>query len=317
MAGALWKTRVSTLLGIDYPIIQAGLPWVSGPELAAAVCNAGALGVIHPSAGMSSNSNLRTNLREQIKRLRSLTTRPFGVALFLNNPAAGELAKVMVDEVVPVVVTVAGSPALHTGLFKDRGVTVLHLVGSVRHAIAAESVGCDAVIAEGFEGGGLRSPIELPTFVLVPQVKSAVDIPVIASGGIADGRGYVAARALGAEGVYMGTRFTATSESLAHPRLKEAIAKAVDSDTVVIGRGGTPARVLRWHGSSGGQTGPGDLPESRLSPENIRKAFLEGDLKRGIAYCGASAGLITEVLGAAQVIEGMVREAGELAAALK
>jgi NAD(P)H-dependent flavin oxidoreductase YrpB (nitropropane dioxygenase family) len=226
---------------------------------------------------------------------------------------------VAVEEGVRVAVTLGGSPALYTGYLKENNVTVLHQVALVRHARAAEAQGVDIVIAEGFEGGGLRGRDEVPNLVLVPQIVDAVSVPVIASGGIADARGFVAALALGASGVQMGTRFVATRECIAHPKLKEAIAKAIDSGTIVAGMYHIPARVLRTQTAlklreetptREGEAVP--LWETRFGPMSVRAASLDGDLERGVAYAGASVGLVSDIVGAAQVVESVVKGAEEL-----
>lgn len=194
-------TRLTELLAIDHPILQAGAPWVSNPELVAAVSEAGALGILHPSAGMKPDGDMVDNLRENIRRVRRLTSSPFGVAFYLASPVVSELIDVALEEGVRIAVTYSGSPALYTGVLKNSGVTVLHQVSTVRHARGAESQGVDVIVAEGFEGGGMRGPDETPNLVLIPQIADAVSVPIIASGGITDARGYVAALALGAQGV--------------------------------------------------------------------------------------------------------------------
>lgn len=318
------RTRLCELLEIDHPIIQAGVSWISNPELAAAVSNAGALGAVAPTAGMAVDGDIRVNLREVIRRTKNLTERPFGVVVYLATPEVKDMIDIVIEEGVHVVVTSGGSPALYTGHLKDNGVKVLHLVGSVHHARAAEAQGVDAVVAEGLEGGGLRGRDEIPTFVLVPQVVSAVDIPVIASGGIADARGLVAALALGAAGVYVGTRFIVTPECIAHIRYKEAILKAIDTTTVVAGRYYLPTRVLKTmtvsklEKNQRPMDGPGAAAwEASYGVAQSRAALLEGDLDSAVAYCGASAGLITEVMGAAEVVHQMTQGADALLAKLK
>ncbi|TET40182.1 MAG: enoyl-[acyl-carrier-protein] reductase FabK, partial [Dehalococcoidia bacterium] len=239
------RTRICDLLGIQYPIIQGGMTWIANAELAAAVSNAGALGLVSPNAGMKLEGNVVEHLKGQIRKAKSLTDKPFGVNLAVRIPEMKELIDVIIEEGIKVVTTSAGDPALYTPFLKERGGKVLHVVSSVSHAKGAERSGVDAVIAEGYEAGGHNGFDELPTMVLVPQVVDAVDIPVVAAGGIADARGFAAALALGAEGVQMGTRFVATHECVAHPNFKEGIVKATDTGTVITGRKLGPARVLK------------------------------------------------------------------------
>lgn len=306
------RTKVCDLLGIDYPIIQGGMVWIANAELAAAVSDAGALGLISPTAGMPRNADPVANLAEQIEKARRLTSKPFGVNLpIMNNPAIEEMIALVIAQGVKVVVTAAGNPALYTGRLKEAGIKVLHVVASVRHAQSAERRGVDGVIAEGYEAGGHNGLDELPTFVLVPQVVDAVKVPVIAAGGIADARGVVAAFALGAEGVQMGTRFVATRECIAHQNFKEAIVRATDTDTVITGRRIGPTRVLKGEvatkllemeaaGASVTEM------EAFIGSSRSRKGQLEGDLVDGQAYCGAIAGMIKEIGSAGDIIRDIV-----------
>ena len=304
--------RAPQLLTIDYPILQAGMPWVSNPELVAAVSGAGGLGILHPSAEMAPDDNMVDNLRQNIRKVRRLTSSPFGVSFYLANPQISELIEVAMEEGVRIAVTYGGSPALYTGTLKENEVTVLHQVSTVRHARGAEAQGVDVIIAEGFEGGGIRSQDEIPNLVLLPQVTDAVSIPVIASGGIMDARGYVAALTLGAQGVQMGTRFVATEECVAHSKYKEALMGAIDTGTVITGRYHRPTRVLRGEmarkmkdSAPPDETDPSTFWEAELGPAQVRAALLEGDLS-GISYCGAGVGLVSEILPAAEVVQGLV-----------
>ena len=312
------KTRLCQLLGIEYPIIQAGISWVSNPELAAAVSNAGGMGVVTPIAGMKVDGDPRENLQHVIRQARSATDRPFGVAFHLGRPDVQELLQVGVEEGIRTAITFGGSPVLFTGYLKDNKVTVLHIVASVRHARSAEARGVDVVIAEGYEGGGLKGWEEIPTLALVPQVRDAVEIPVVASGGIADARGLAAALALGADGVYIGTRFVATSECIAHPRYKAAIVSAVDSGTLVAGRYHLPTRVLKTEaaltlrGDTPGSDSANEHWEKKLGLAQARDVFLEGELEKGVAYCGASAGLVSDIIGAGEVVQRLVQGAEEI-----
>jgi enoyl-[acyl-carrier protein] reductase II len=315
-------TRVCQILAIDYPILQAGMPWVSNPELVSAISDAGGMGILHPSAGMDADEDMEDNLRENMRKVRRLTGNPFGVSFYLANPLAPQLIDAALEEGMRIAVTYGGSPALYTGILKNNDVTVLHQVSTVRHARGAEAQGVDMIIAEGYEGGGIRGPDESPNLVLVPQVVDAVSIPVIASGGIMDARGYVAALSLGAQGVQMGTRFVATHECIAHPRYKEALLGAIDTGTLIAGRYHRPTRVLR---SDMARRLKDSVPpaeadtmghwESELGPAQVRAALLEGD-PNSIAYCGAGVGLVSEISEAAEIVRGIVKGAEAIIANL-
>ena len=305
------KTRLCDLLNIEYPIIQGGMIWIANAELAAAVSNSGGLGLISANAGMSPNDDEVVRLRQQVKTARSLTSKPFGVNLPINNTQAEALVAAIIDEKVKVVVTAAGNPALYTSRFKEAGITVLHVVASVRHAQGAEKRGVDGVIAEGYEAGGHNGLDELTTFTLVPQVVDAVSVPVVAAGGIADARGVVAALALGADGVQMGTRFVATHECIAHSNFKEAIIKANDVATIITGRKLGPVRILKNEvaarllemEAAGASV---DELEAFIGAGRARTGQFDGDLVNGQGYCGAIAGMIKEVKSAAEIISNIV-----------
>jgi len=317
------KTRLCNLLEIEYPIIQGGMVWIAGAELAAAVSNAGGLGLISPNAGMSRTGDQVENLKKQIETTKSLTSKPFGVNLpILNNPQIEQLVEVAIKAGIRVAVTAAGNPALYTGRFKDAGVKVLHLVAAVRHAQSAEKRGVDAVIAEGYEAGGHNGLDELTTMTLVPQVADAVSIPVIAAGGIADARGVVAALALGADGVQMGTRFVAARESIAHQNFKDAVVNASDTDTVITGRKLGPTRILKnqlatklLEMEAAGASA--DELLSFIGSSRSRTGQFEGDLANGEAYCGAIAGMIKEIKSAAEIIQSIVVNYDKVLAGLK
>lgn len=305
------KTRLCDLLNIEYPIIQGGMIWIANAELAAAVSNSGGLGLISANAGMSPNDDEVVRLRQQVKTARSLTSKPFGVNLPINNTQAEALVAAIIDEKVKVVVTAAGNPALYTSRFKEAGITVLHVVASVRHAQGAEKRGVDGVIAEGYEAGGHNGLDELTTFTLVPQVVDAVSVPVVAAGGIADARGVVAALALGADGVQMGTRFVATHECIAHSNFKEAIIKANDVATIITGRKLGPVRILKNEVAArllemeAAGASVDDL-EAFIGAGRARTGQFDGDLVNGQGYCGAIAGMIKEVKSAAEIISNIV-----------
>ena len=315
------ETRLCQLLGIEYPIIQGGMSLLANAELAAAVSNAGGLGVISPNAGMPPEAEIVDNLSRQVTKARQLTSKPLGVNLPLTQVMINELIELAIAERVSVVVTGRGNPAIYTAYLKEAGVKVMHVVASVRHARKAEECGVDAVIAEGFESGGHGGFDEVPTFVLVPQVVDAVNIPVVAAGGIADARGFIAALALGAEGVQMGTRFFASAECIAHQKAKEAIVRASDTDTVMTCRRFEPGRVLKNEiaarvvemESSGAS--PGEI-EAFLGTSRARKAEIEGDLVNGEVFCGAIAGMIGEILSAREIVQSIIDNSAEVLARL-
>jgi enoyl-[acyl-carrier protein] reductase II len=316
-------TRLCDLLGIDYPIIQGGMVWIASAELAAAVSNAGGLGLISPNAGMSRNGDQVENLKKQIEIAKGLTSKPFGVNLpILNNPQIEALVDAVIKAEVKVVVTAAGNPALYTSRFKEAGIKVLHLVAAVRHAQSAEKRGVDAVIAEGYEAGGHNGLDELTTLTLVPQVVDAVAIPVVAAGGIADARGVVAALALGAEGVQMGTRFVATRECGAHQNFKDAIVKASDTDTAITGRKLGPTRILKNEIAAKllDMEATGASAEELLAfigSSRSRTGQFEGDLANGEAYCGSIAGMIKEIKSVAEIIRNIVDDYDAVLARLR
>jgi enoyl-[acyl-carrier protein] reductase II len=305
------KTRICNLLGIDYPIFQGGMLWIATAELAAAVSNAGALGIISPLAAMERHGDSSKNLKEQISRARDLTERPFGVNIPLDLQYSGVLIDIILREKVEIAVTAAGNPALFTELLHLEGIKVLHVVSSVRQAKIAEASNVDGVIAEGVEAGGHNGIDELPLFPLIPQVADAVSIPVIAAGGIADARGVAAAIALGADGVQLGTRFIAVEENIASLKYKNAILAAQDSDTVITCRRLIPTRSLNTEFSKDLLK----LEESGASADEIREYLgysrartgqIEGDLIKGEAYCGAAAGMINDIIPAACVVQRLV-----------
>lgn len=305
------KTRICDLLKIDYPIFQGGMLWLATAELAAAVSNAGALGIISPCAGMEKHGDHVENLRRQIAATRGLTQKPFGVNIPLDLEISGMLINLLMEEEVGIVVTAAGDPSSYTELLQTLGTKVLHVVSSVKQAQYAQSCHVNALIVEGVEAGAHLGFDETPLFSLLPQVADAVSLPLVATGGIADARGMAAAFALGAEGVQLGTRFVAVNENIAHENYKQAIIKAGDTDTVVTCRRLLPARSIK----TGYTTKLLELEAAGATAEEIRtfmgysrarKGQLEGDLENGEAYCGASAGLIKEILPAATVIEQLV-----------
>jgi len=305
------KTSLCRLLKIEHPVIQGGMLWLADACLAAAVSSSGALGVISPLAGMEKGGDPSDNLKIQIQRIKKFTQKSFGVNLPLDLPYIGKLVDVVLKQDVKIVITAAGNPADYSALFKQKRSTLLHVVSNVHQARIAEYCGADAVIAEGIEAAAHIGSDELPLFSLIPQVSDAVSIPVVAAGGIVDSRGMVAAMALGAQGVQLGTRFVTVKESLAHMNYKNAILAANDSDTLITGRKLIPTRSLKTQFTK-------QLAELEKSGANRRelmefigyrsnqKAQVFGDLDHGEAYCGASAGLIKEILPAATVVRQLI-----------
>jgi len=287
--------------------------WLATAELAAAVSNAGALGMISPFAGMERNGDPLENLRLQIARTRKLTKKPFGINIPLDLDQSGILIDTILKEKVNIVVTAAGDPHHYTEVLRKEGVKVLHVVSTAKQAQSAESCKADAVIVEGVEAAAHLGFDEIPLFSLIPQVADVVSIPVIAAGGIADARGVVAAFALGAEGVQLGTRFVAVEENIAHSKYKQAILNAEDTDTSITCRKLLPTRSLKTEFTrrlleleeSGASAG--DIREF-LGYSRARTGQIEGDLENGEAYSGASAGLIKEVLPAAEVVQRLVED---------
>lgn len=304
------KSAITELLGIQYPIFQGGMAWIAESTLAAAVSNAGGLGII---AGGSAPIDY---LREQIRRCKSLTDKPFGVNIMLMSPNAEELAQLVIDEKVPVVTTGAGNPGKFMAAWKEAGVKVIPVVPSVALAVRMERAGADAVIAEGTESGGHIG--ENTTMCLVPQVVDAVSIPVIAAGGIADGRGVAASFMLGAQGIQVGTRFLAADECQIHPTYKELVVKAKDTDSVVTGRyTGHPCRNVRTKftkklasGEKDGSLTPDEFEQLTLG--SLRKAVQDGNLEEGSFLCGAIAGMIKDVKPAKDIITEMFAQADKL-----
>jgi len=305
------KTTVCEMLGIEYPIFQGGMAWISDGNLAAAVSNGGGLGII---SAMNANSDY---LRKQIEILRSLTDKPFGVNIMLMSPHADEVAKVVVEEKVPVVTTGAGSPAKYMEEWTKAGIKVIPVIASVAMAKMAEKYGACAVIAEGQESGGHIG--ELTTMTLVPQVCDAVNIPVIAAGGIADGRGAAAAFMLGAKGIQVGTRFILSTECNVHRNYKEMILKANDISTVTTGRrfAGSTCRCIKnkftrdflKYEYSLEATAEG---VAELGVGALRLAAVEGDKDRGCFLAGQISGMITEEKPAAEIIREIFTKAEKL-----
>jgi enoyl-[acyl-carrier protein] reductase II len=303
------KTRVTEILGIEYPIIQGGMAWVAEYNLAAAVSNAGGLGLIGAASAPPEV------VREQIKKCKELTDKPFGVNIMLLNPNADDVAKIVVEEGVKVVTTGAGNPSKYMEMWKAAGVKVIPVVASVAMAKMMEKAGADAVVAEGMESGGHIG--STTTFALVPQVADAVNIPVIAAGGIADGRGFAAAFMLGAEAVQMGTVFVASKESQVHANYKEKIIKAKDIDSTVTGTTtGHPVRCIRNKMTKEyiklEKEGADFMELEKLTLGSLRKAVVEGDVVNGTLMAGQIAGLVKEEASCADIINNIISQAKSL-----
>ena len=303
------KTEVTELLGIEYPIIQGGMAWVAEYHLAAGVSNAGGLGLIGAASAPAEW------VREQIREAKKLTDKPFGVNIMLMSPYADEVAKVVAEEGVKVVTTGAGNPEKYMKMWKEAGVKVIPVVASVALAIRMERCGADALVAEGTEAGGHIG--ENTTMVLVPQIVDAVNIPVIAAGGIADGRGIAAAFMLGARAVQMGTHFVATKESMVHENYKNAILKAKDIDSRVTGRTtGHPVRALRNQMTKQyldmEKAGAGFEELEQLTLGGLRKAVVDGDVVNGSVMAGQSAAMVKEILSCEELIQKLVKETDAL-----
>lgn len=299
------RTEITELLGIQYPIIQGGMAWVAEYHLAAAVSEAGGLGIIGAAAAPAEW------VRNQIREVKRRTEKPFGVNIMLMSPYADEVARIVVEEDVKVVTTGAGSPEKYMKLWKEAGIRVIPVVASVALAKRMERCGADALVAEGTEAGGHIG--ENTTMVLVPQIVDAVKIPVIAAGGIADGRGAAAAFMLGAKGIQVGTRFVVTEESQVHENYKEAILKAKDIDSKVTGRStGHPVRGLRNQMTKEylkREAEGASLEELELlAAGGLRRAVVEGDVTTGSVMAGQSAAMIREQLSCREVVERLVQE---------
>jgi enoyl-[acyl-carrier protein] reductase II len=299
------KTRLTEVLGCEHPIIQGGMAWTATAELAAAVSNAGGFGII--GAGQMPTDLLR----EQIRMAKALTDRPFGVNLMLLTPHIDEIVEMVLEEGVHAVTTGAGNPGKYMTGLKDRGIKVLPIAPSVALAKRLESIGADAFIGEGMEAGGHIG--ELTTMSLIPQLVDAVSIPVVAAGGIADGRQMAAAFALGAEGVQVGTRFMCAEECTIHPAVKNKVLKAKDRDTVVTGYStGHPVRVLKNKLSRQCElldrdNRPDELDE--LGVGSLRRCMVEGDVDMGSIMAGQVAAMVTEIQPAAEIVRELVTDA--------
>jgi len=307
------KTPLCDLLGIEYPILQGGMAWVSTAKLAAAVSEAGGLGII------GSGHNDAQWVRDQINKTREMTSKPFGVNVMMMSPHVEDVMQVILKERVPVITTGAGNPAKYIPQLKEIGTKVIPVIPSVALAQRLEKAGVDAVVAEGMESGGHIG--ELTTIALVPQVVNGVNIPVIAAGGIADGRGLVAALALGASGVQIGTRFMCASECEIHDNIKKMIVKAKDRDTTVSGRStGHPIRALKnrltkQYEDMERECVPVEELE-KLGIGRLRNAMIDGDTEYGTVACGQIAGMVREIQPAREIINNIMEGACQVKRAL-
>lgn len=299
--------KITNLFGIKYPIVQGGMIWVSGWRLASAVSNAGGLGLI------GSGSMYPEVLREHIRKCKKATDKPFGVNVPMLYPQIEEIMDIIVEEGVQIVFTSAGNPKTWTSFLKEKGITVVHVVSSVKFALKSEAAGVDAVVCEGFEAGGHNGREETTTFALIPMVKEQLKVPVIAAGGIGSGRGMLAAMVLGADGVQIGSRFAATKESSAHDNFKQTIINVKDGDTHLTLKELAPVRLVKNQFYSEIQALYQQNPtieqiKELLGRARAKKGMFEGDLDNGELEIGQIAGLIHEIKPAKDVLEEIVLE---------
>ena len=301
------NNRITSLFNIRYPIIQAGMIWCSGWRLASAVSNAGGLGII------GAGSMTPELLEEHIRKCRAATQNPFGVNVPLLYHGVDKQINVILREGVKIVITAAGNPTPWVPFLKQHGIVVAHVVANVRGALKCEEAGADAIIAEGFEAGGHIGKQETTTLTLIPSVREATSLPLIAAGGIATGRGMLAAMALGAEGIQMGTRFAASAESSAHPEFKRRIVESTDGDTLVTLKKVVPVRLLKNHFFDGvqeleSQGATKEQLQQFLGKERPRKGMFEGDLDQGELEIGEVCALIREIKTCSDIIHDIMYE---------
>ncbi len=301
------QNKITKLFNIKYPVIQGGMVWISGYKLASAVSNAGGLGLI------GAGSMYPNVLREHIQKCKKATDKPFGVNIPLFYPQIDEIIKIIIDEGIKIVFTSAGNPKLYTKYFQKHDIKVVHVVSSVKFALKSQEAGVDAIVAEGFEAGGHNGREETTTFTLIPMVKEKINIPLIAAGGIASGRGMLAAMVLGADGVQIGSRFVASEESSAHINFKNSVVKTEDAGTDLTLKELIPVRLIKnkfYHQVQ-------DLYSKKPNTEQLKvllgrarakKGMFEGDLENGELEIGQIAGLIHKIKPAAKIIEEIVSE---------
>lgn len=301
------NNKICKLFNIEYPIIQAGMIWNSGWKLASAVSNSGGLGLI------GAGSMYPDVLREHIKKCKKATNKPFGVNVPMLYPNITEIMDIIIEEGVSIVFTSAGNPKTWTNWLKERGVTVVHVVSNVKFALKAEAAGVDAIVAEGFEAGGHNGREETTTLTLIPMVKEAINIPLIAAGGIATGRGMLATMVLGADAVQIGSRFVASEESSAHQKFKEVVVNAKDGDTQLTLKELAPVRLIKNKFFDDVQelykTAPNaEQLKELLGRARAKRGMFEGDLEEGELEIGQIAGLIHDIKPAAEIVKGIILE---------
>lgn len=301
------QNRITELFGIQYPIIQAGMIWNSGWRLASAVSNSGGLGII------GAGSMYPEVLGEHIIKCKKATDHPFGVNVPMLYPNLEEIIEIIIEEGVKIVFTSAGNPKIYTSKLKDNGITVVHVVSSVKFALKAQEAGVDAIVAEGFEAGGHNGRDETTTLTLIPMVKEQIKIPIIAAGGIATGRGMLAVMVLGADGVQVGSRFVASEESSAHRSFKDVVVNAKEGDTKLTLKELAPVRMIRNKFYEDivelYKTGPSvEQLQELLGRTRAKRGMFEGDLEEGELEIGQISGLIHEIKPAAIIIEEMMAE---------
>ncbi len=305
------ENNITKLFNIQYPIIQAGMVWNSGWRLASAVSNAGGLGLI------GAGSMYPDVLREHIQKCKNATQKPFGVNVPMLYPNIEEIMQIIVEEGVKIVFTSAGNPKTWTSFLHEKGITVVHVVSSVAFALKSELAGVDAVVAEGFEAGGHNGREETTTFTLIPMVKEKLKIPLIAAGGIATGRGMLAAMVLGADGVQIGSRFVASLESSSHLNFKEKVVNTQDGDTLLTLKELAPVRLIKNKFFNELQDLYKQCPtaeqlKEKLGRSRAKKGMFEGDLEDGELEIGQIAGLIHEIKPAAEIVEEIMAEFNEV-----
>jgi enoyl-[acyl-carrier protein] reductase II len=306
----MFSNRITQLFNIEKPIIQAGMIWASGWRLASAVSNAGGLGII------GSGSMYPDVLREHIQKCKAATTKPIAVNVPLLYPDIDQLINIIIEEGVKIVFTSAGNPKTWTSILKEKGITVVHVVSSSKFALKAQEAGCDAVVAEGFEAGGHNGREETTSIVLIPAVKKAVHIPVIAAGGIATGRQMLAAMVLGAEAVQIGSRFVASEEASSHINFKEAVINSNEGDTVLTLKQLTPVRLIKndfyKQVQEAEQRGASkDELIQLLGRARAKRGMFEGNLNEGELEIGQVSALLDDILPAAVITENIWREFNE------
>lgn len=301
------SNRITELFSIKYPLIQAGMVWASGWKLASAVSNAGGLGII------GSGSMYPEILREHIQKCKKATGNSFAVNVPLLYPDIEKIMEIIIEEGVKIVFTSAGNPRIWTKHLQENGITVVHVVSSVKFAMKSQEAGVDAVVAEGFEAGGHNGRDETTTFTLIPMVKEKISIPLIAAGGIATGRGMLAAMVLGADGVQVGSRFVASQEASSHPRFKEIVVQAQEGDTILTLKELAPVRIFKNKFYKDIQELYSKMPSKDelirlLGRARAKKGMFEGDIEEGELEIGQISGLIRNIMPAAEIVEEMISE---------